>query len=230
MFRMLAFLAGVITLCFCSTLFLMPQAYYWLAFLLALLLIRICNHFALFSLFSIPTYFKLPLNLIFDISILFLLGMLFAKWQAANQLSTRLPSSLEGSDATVTGTIISIIERRPSQGYGRQDFYQRFLFEVNDFVVDSNGDLVITQLDVGQGSALLISTRDYHLLYDTGPKYSASSNAAHTIIKPYLETMQINRLDTIVVSHGDNDHSGGAEYSSEFSSVKSWLLGGRAEI
>ncbi|MGB1192693.1 MAG: hypothetical protein ACPG3T_07195, partial [Pseudomonadales bacterium] len=49
-----------------------------------------------------------------------------------------------------------------------------------------DGDLVITQLDVGQGSALLVSTRNYHLLYDTGARYSASSNAAHTIIKPYL--------------------------------------------
>ena len=76
----------------------------------------------------------------------------------------------------------------------------------------------------------MVSTRNYHLLYDTGPRYSASSNAAHTIIKPYLETMQINALDTVIVSHGDNDHSGGAEYLSEFSTVKSWLLGGRAEI
>ncbi|MGB2271788.1 MAG: ComEC/Rec2 family competence protein, partial [Pseudomonadales bacterium] len=119
----------------------MAQAYYWLALLLALLLIRICHHFALYRFFNIPTDFKLPLNLIFDISILFLLGMLYAQWQAANQLTTRLPNYLDGSDVVVTGTIISIVERRPSQSYGKQDFYQRFLFEVNDFVVDSNTDL-----------------------------------------------------------------------------------------
>ncbi|MDG1938077.1 MAG: ComEC/Rec2 family competence protein, partial [Pseudomonadales bacterium] len=124
-----------------------------------------CNHFALFSFFSISTYFKLPLNLIFDISILFLLGMLYAQWQAANQLSTRLPSSLDGSDATVTGTIISIIERRPSQGYGKQDFYQRFLFEVNDFVVDSNGDLDSTrEISISDYQPRLLQINNYQYL------------------------------------------------------------------
>lgn len=91
--------------------------------------------------------------------------MLYAQWQAANQLSTRLPSSLDGSDATVTGTIISIIERRPSQGYGKQDFYQRFLFEVNDFVVDSNGDLDSTrEISISDYQPRLLQINNYQYL------------------------------------------------------------------
>ena len=92
------------------------------------------------------------------------------------------------------------------------------------------GELILTQLDVGQGSAILLSTRNYHLLYDTGPQFSETSNAASNVIEPYLATMRIEALDTVIVSHGDNDHSGGANYLNEFGNVKDWLLGGSADI
>ena len=91
------------------------------------------------------------------------------------------------------------------------------------------GELILTQLDVGQGSAILLSTRNYHLLYDTGPQFSETSNAASNVIEPYLATMKIEALDTVIVSHGDNDHSGGANYLNEFGNVKDWLLGGSAD-
>ena len=92
------------------------------------------------------------------------------------------------------------------------------------------GDIILTQLDVGQGSAILLSTRNYHLLYDTGPRFSEASNAASNIIEPYLATMGIKALDTVIVSHGDNDHSGGANYLNEYGNVKDWLLGGSANV
>ena len=92
------------------------------------------------------------------------------------------------------------------------------------------GDLIVTQLDVGQGSAILLSTANYHLLYDTGPRFSEAANAASNVIEPYLATMKIKALDTVIVSHGDDDHAGGANYLNEFGRVKSWLLGGTANI
>ena len=92
------------------------------------------------------------------------------------------------------------------------------------------GDLIVTQLDVGQGSAILLSTANYHLLYDTGPRFSEAANAASNVIEPYMATMKIKALDTVIVSHGDNDHAGGANYLNEFGNVESWLLGGTANI
>lgn len=71
------------------------------------------------------------------------------------------------------------------------------------------GEAWITVLDVGQGSAVLVETQKHRLLFDTGPRWSANGSAAESVIYPYLKSRGIDRLDSIVVSHGDNDHSGG---------------------
>lgn len=92
----------------------------------------------------------------------------------------------------------------------------------------SDGEFWLTQFDVGQGSAVLITTRDYQLLYDTGPKFSAVLNAANAMIEPYLAMSGNKNIDTIVVSHGDNDHAGGVEYIDKHWQVGEWLLGGSA--
>ncbi|MFZ6658723.1 DNA internalization-related competence protein ComEC/Rec2 [Undibacterium sp. TJN19] len=73
-----------------------------------------------------------------------------------------------------------------------------------------NGELQVTALDVGQGMALLLETADHRLLYDTGPGLSPESDSGTRVILPYLRARGINALDRIVVSHNDNDHSGGA--------------------
>lgn len=72
------------------------------------------------------------------------------------------------------------------------------------------GDLWVTALDVGQGSALLVETRDRAWLYDAGPRYSNESDAGERVILPYLRYRGIGRLDGLIVSHLDSDHSGGA--------------------
>ncbi|PUA19474.1 DNA internalization-related competence protein ComEC/Rec2 [Glaciimonas sp. PCH181] len=72
------------------------------------------------------------------------------------------------------------------------------------------GEMVVTAFDVGQGMGLLIETGQHRLLYDTGPYYSPGSDAGSRVIVPYLKARGINRLDTVVISHSDNDHSGGA--------------------
>ena len=68
----------------------------------------------------------------------------------------------------------------------------------------------VTALDVGQGSALLIETDQRAWLYDAGPRYSSDSDAGERVILPYLRHRGIGRLDGMIVSHLDNDHSGGA--------------------
>jgi competence protein ComEC len=72
------------------------------------------------------------------------------------------------------------------------------------------GELWVTALDVGQGAAVLLETADHVLLYDSGPRYSPESDAGTRVILPYLRWRGIGRIDTLVISHLDSDHSGGA--------------------
>jgi len=69
----------------------------------------------------------------------------------------------------------------------------------------------ITLLDVGQGLATVVRTRRHTLVYDAGPRFSDSFDAGAAVVVPFLRNRGIRRLDTLVVSHGDNDHIGGVE-------------------
>lgn len=75
----------------------------------------------------------------------------------------------------------------------------------------AQGDVWLTALDVGQGMALLIETAEHRLLYDTGGKLGDDSDAGKAVILPYLMARGINTLDTLLISHQDTDHSGGAK-------------------
>lgn len=68
-------------------------------------------------------------------------------------------------------------------------------------------------LDVGQGLATLIVKEGKGVLYDTGPAWQSgigSSSMAELEILPYLQREGIE-LETLILSHDDNDHSGGAK-------------------
>ena len=68
----------------------------------------------------------------------------------------------------------------------------------------------LTVLDVGQGLAAVIHTHGHALLYDTGPIYSPESDSGNRIVVPYLRAAGVRRLDGLIVTHADADHSGGA--------------------
>ena len=73
------------------------------------------------------------------------------------------------------------------------------------------GQFELIALDVGQGSAVLLRTASHSLLYDTGPRYGSQPDAADAgdrVILPLLRALG-ERLDAVVVSHSDSDHSGG---------------------
>jgi len=85
------------------------------------------------------------------------------------------------------------------------------------------GTLRIVAFDVGQGMAVLVETAGHRLLYDTGPAYGPDADAGSRVIVPYLRMRGIDRLDGVIVSHGDADHAGGA--LSLLAGVKAgWLL------
>lgn len=73
----------------------------------------------------------------------------------------------------------------------------------------AEGELWLTVLDVGQGLAVVMRTRNHVMLYDTGPSYGTSDSGKYVII-PFLRGEGVRTLDRMIVSHADSDHSGGA--------------------
>jgi len=65
-------------------------------------------------------------------------------------------------------------------------------------------------LDVGQGFASLILTEHSTTLFDTGPGFGTST-LFNRVVQPYLRGIGRHQIDTLIVSHGDNDHAGGID-------------------
>jgi competence protein ComEC len=72
------------------------------------------------------------------------------------------------------------------------------------------GELWMTALDVGQGMSVVIQVADRTLVYDAGPTTGPHTDAGSRVVVPWLRNQGIGRLDAVVVSHLDDDHSGGA--------------------
>jgi competence protein ComEC len=71
------------------------------------------------------------------------------------------------------------------------------------------GEVHLTLLDVGQGLATVVQTQRHTLVYDAGPRFSAAFDTGAAVVAPFLRARGIRSIDTLVVSHGDNDHIGG---------------------
>lgn len=71
------------------------------------------------------------------------------------------------------------------------------------------GTAEVRLLDVGQGLAVLVRTRQHALLYDTGPASRGFDSGAKVVV-PTLRGLGVRRLDLLLLSHADQDHAGGA--------------------
>ncbi len=98
------------------------------------------------------------------------------------------------------------------------------------------GEVWLTVLDVGQGLAAVLQTAEHTLVFDTGARYSEYSDMGDSVVLPFLREQGIARVDSLVISHGDNDHSGGAEsilaelpVDKVVSSVSEWAARERGE-
>jgi len=91
-------------------------------------------------------------------------------------------------------------------------FYKPALLKADEF------KLVL--LDVGQGLSVFVQTRQHSLLFDTGPKFSDTFDTGDRVVVPFLRDQSIEVLDKLIISHGDNDHIGGAKSLLEQIQVK----------
>lgn len=95
----------------------------------------------------------------------------------------------------------------PARGLGALLFLPLLLPQTN---MPQTGDFRVTVLDVGQGLSVLVHTRQHSLLYDAGARYPSGFDLGQAVVIPALHAVGVRRLDMLMVSHGDNDHAGGA--------------------
>ncbi len=76
----------------------------------------------------------------------------------------------------------------------------------------TNKNLEITAFDVGNADAFLIKTpENKYIMIDTAKNgYNGGKSQARMLILKYLMDRGIKEVDTIIVTHFDNDHCGGA--------------------
>ncbi|HST02745.1 MAG TPA: DNA internalization-related competence protein ComEC/Rec2, partial [Usitatibacter sp.] len=72
------------------------------------------------------------------------------------------------------------------------------------------GEAWLDVLDVGNGLAVVVRTANHVVVYDTGPSWSGDADSGNRIVVPFLRGEGLSHLDGVVVSHADDDHSGGA--------------------
>lgn len=70
------------------------------------------------------------------------------------------------------------------------------------------GTVELVVMDVGQGTALLVRTRDHALLYDVGPGGVATDSGTRIVV-PTLRALGVGLPQRVMLSHGDADHAGG---------------------
>lgn len=86
------------------------------------------------------------------------------------------------------------------------------------------GEAWINVLDVGQGLATVVQTATHTLVFDTGANYRGFVNRGAQVVVPFLQHQGIGKVDALMISHGDNDHAGGAQAVLDALPVD-WLLG-----
>jgi competence protein ComEC len=79
-----------------------------------------------------------------------------------------------------------------------------------DRVPIADGAFKVQVIDVGQGLSVLLRTRSHAMLFDAGARYPSGFDLGRATVLPSLHALGVRRLDLLVVSHGDNDHAGGA--------------------
>ena len=73
-------------------------------------------------------------------------------------------------------------------------------------------DFWLTLMDIGQGTALTIQTKNHLLVYDAGPAFNERTDSGRRVLMPWMAAHGYRRADMFILSHDDADHSGGAPH------------------
>lgn len=85
------------------------------------------------------------------------------------------------------------------------------LFTRTDIAPAVPGRLRVVFLDVGQGDSTMVRTPDGRvILIDTGGVAGSTFDIGERVIAPALRAAGVRSVDTLVITHGDPDHLGGA--------------------
>jgi competence protein ComEC len=91
--------------------------------------------------------------------------------------------------------------------------------------VPGYGEARMTLLDVGEGLSAVVRTRSHTLVFDAGARYRTGFDLGQAAVAPFLRAAGVRRIDRLVISHGDNDHIGGARHLLERFPVDSLVTG-----
>lgn len=135
---------------------------------------------------------------------------------AALEAMSRLPDAVWQQHApqpwTVAAALLGIIWMLLPRGFPARWLGLCAMFPLFLVLPEAprKGELWISVLDVGQGLAVVAQTQRHALLFDSGPRFTQESDSGSRIVAPYLRAAGIKKLDGLIVSHDDIDHSGGA--------------------
>ncbi len=106
-------------------------------------------------------------------------------------------------------TIFSLLFIRKTQWQYRL-FYCFGIMIAVAYTFKSDKEEYLLVFPVGEGLSALLKSNDKTLLFDTGPYFRGFDSAAITTI-PTLKNMNIHTIDSIVLSHDNQQHIGGTK-------------------
>ncbi len=128
-----------------------------------------------------------------------------ARWPWAT-ISTAAPPLWVAAAGLVGGVVLVLRLPLPLRALGLPLLLPVLLWQP---VRPPAGEFELLAADIGQGNAVIVRTAAHTLVYDAGPRYSRESDAGHRVLVPLLRALG-ERVDTLVLSHRDVDHTGGA--------------------
>ena len=121
--------------------------------------------------------------------------------------------------AGIMGAIFLLAPRKmPAKWVGCFGLLPLFFFHT---ATPKESDYWVTVIDVGQGLSVLVQTAHHVMLYDTGAHAPGGFDFGESVVAPYLRYRGIHTINRLEISHGDNDHSGGADAISKDFKVQS---------
>ncbi len=143
------------------------------------------------------------------------LQLLWSLLESLAMTTEVLPFSVEHSATALAGIIFTVLVLMLPAGLKLRKLalvgLLAFIFPIHTERTELHeGEFRMVLLDVGQGLSAIIMTGHHALVFDTGARFSKRFNAGDAVVLPVLKSLSISSLDTLIVSHGDNDHSGGA--------------------